>query len=276
MKLNELMMLVAAVILIGLVFMAPVNAQSGAVPVGEPLHLYIRRQPVQDMTFLYFHPPDDTYNNKARDDLSYRKTLLAKGTGNDTLTMYFPQDPESNFLQFEPNNTLKLTYNFVISAIKPTDPSNTTYKLKVRIEIDEDRDRNYDREISFEITGTADSERGYKNGTVAGNTGDLKAFDGKKGGRLRITLSREDDLDSTLTIYCGYQGYHSYFQLPYSKFRYAPDENGDDPPVVWPYVLGVAGIVVLSGAAYFYFRSKQEEKEPPAKVPERRGGRRRR
>ncbi|MGA1820863.1 MAG: hypothetical protein ACMUHU_07645, partial [Thermoplasmatota archaeon] len=222
MKHRELTALVPIVIMIGLMFAVPVEAQAGAVPVGEPLHLYLRRQPAQDMTFLYFHPPDDTYNNKAKDDLTYRETLLAKGTGNDTMTMYFPQDPASNFLQFEPNVTLEFTYNFVISAVRPTNPSDTTYVLKVLIEIDEDRDKDYDREISFEITGTANSERGYKNGTVSGNTGDLKAFDGKKGGRLRVTFSREDDLDSSLTFYCGYQGYHSYFQLPYSKFQYYP------------------------------------------------------
>jgi len=276
MRYSDLIALVPAILMAGLIFAGPVGAQSGAVPVGEPLHLYIRRQPVQDMTYLYFHPPDDTYNNKAKDDLTYRETLLAKGSGNDTLTMFFPQDPKSNFLQFEPNSTLKFTYNFVISAVRPTDTSNTTYILKVLIQIDEDRNGKYDRDLSFEITGTANSERSYKNGTVSVNTGSLKAFDGKEGGRLRVTLSREDDLDSSLTIYCGYKGYHSYFQLPYSKFQYLPPDDGKNSPSVTPYVLGVAGIIVISGVAYFYFKSRQEDGKKESKEPERKGARRRR
>ena len=87
-------------------FIAGSTAQSGAVQVGEPLHLYIRRQPVQDMTFLFFHPPDDIYNEKAMDNLSYRKILLQRDTGLDFIRMFYPQDGNSNFLQFEPNSSI--------------------------------------------------------------------------------------------------------------------------------------------------------------------------
>ena len=90
---------------------------SGLVEEGEPLHLYIRRSPIQDDTYLYFHPPEGKYYNDSYNDLGYRKTLLQKGGGNDTVTLFYPQDPGSNFLQFEPNPSLILRYNFTISAI---------------------------------------------------------------------------------------------------------------------------------------------------------------
>jgi hypothetical protein len=244
------------------------------VQVGEPLHIYLRRQPVQDMTYLFFHPPDDIYHEKAADNLSYRKTLLSKGSGNDSERMYFPQDSKSNFLQFEPNSSIPLNYNFTISAVQPNDPSNITYKLRVLIDIDYDNDKDYDDAISFEISGTANSERRIKEGTVQIDTSRLKKFDGKNGGRLRVTISRVDDLDTTVTIYCGYQGYNSYIFLPFSKYKYEGDdqENGEN---YWPWVLAGAAIVLITGAAYFYLRQKKEERIPEP-VEKRKGARRRR
>ncbi|MGA1872689.1 MAG: hypothetical protein ACMUHY_03370 [Thermoplasmatota archaeon] len=259
-----------------MIYFPPVLAQADVVPVGEPLHLHIRRQPVSDMTFLYFHPPDDTYNERARNDLSYRLTLLEKGSGNDTLTMYYPQDPQSNFLQFEPNATLEFTYSFALSAVKPVDPSDMTFILEVLVEIDEDRDGDYEDEVSFEISGEANSERSLMEGTVPIDIGKMEPFDGKKGGRLRVTLSRADELETSLTIYCGYGGYHSWFQLPYSKFKYLPPDGDPDDPSMWPYVLGIAGVVVVSGIAYFFFRSRQQEQRKKSEPPIRDRGRRKR
>ncbi|MBN1390565.1 MAG: hypothetical protein JXA22_07990 [Candidatus Thermoplasmatota archaeon] len=251
----------------------PIGAQSKAVPEGEPLHLYIRRQPVQDMTYLYFHPPDQIYADRSRDDLDYRETLMQKGSGNDTLRMFYPQDPDprNNFLQFMPNASLELTYNFVISAVRPLDISNTTYILVVLIDMDMDHDGKYDRDISFEISGEADSQRSYKNGTVPIDIGSLRSFDGERGGRLRVTLSRKDDIDTSVTIYCGYRGFHSWFQLPFSKFDHSPQE--DDTPPSWPYLIGFAAILVVCGVAYFYFRSRPEKASTHEKPDDRRSRR---
>ena len=250
------------------------SAQTGVVEVGEPLHIYLRRQPVQDMTYLYFHPPDDIYNEKAMDNLSYRKTLLPRGSGNDFERMFFPQDPASNFLQFEPNSTIPLTYSFPISAVKPTDLSDITYKLLVLIDIDYGNDKDYDKQISFEITGEADSERVIKEGIVPMDVSQLKKFEGKDGGRLRVNISRKDFLDTTVTIYCGYQGQNSYIVLPYSKYKYE-GETSDNGNELWPWFLAAGGIIIIAGIAFFYLKQKQVEKAPPP-VEKRRSVARRR
>lgn len=250
------------------------SAQDGAVQVGEPLHIYIRRQPVQDMTFLYFHAPDATYDEKARDNISYRKILLARGSGMDSERMFFPQDPQSNFLQFEPNASIPSTYNFTISAVQPEDISDITYTLLVVIDIDYENDKNYDEQISFEISGEADSSRAIKEGTIPFGDDQLKKFDGERGGRLRVNISRKDYLDTTVTIYCGYQGYNSFLVLPYSKYKYE-GEIPEDGKNYWPWVLAGAAIVIIIGVAYFYLRQKQVERIPKPEE-KKRGARRRR
>jgi hypothetical protein len=248
-------------------------AQTGAVQVGEPLHIYLRRQPVQDMTYLYFHPPDGTYQEKAMDNLSYRKTLFSKGSGSDSERMFFPQDPASNFLQFEPNETISLTYNFTISAVRPIDLTDTTYILQVLIDVDYNNDKDYDYQIIFEISGEANSEREVKKGTVSINMDRLKKFDAKNGGRLRVNISRKDDLQTSVTIYCGYQGLNSYFVLPFSKYKYETSENGNSYNVL-PWILLVGGVVIIAGVGYFYLKQKQVDKAP--KPEERKRGARRR
>jgi hypothetical protein len=266
---------IAALIILCTFSMASIiSAQTGVVEEGEPLHLYLRRQPVQDYTYLYFHPPDVTYQEKAENNLSYRKTFLTKDSGNDLETMFFPQDPKSNFLQFEPNSSLSFEYSFVISAVKPPDPSDLTYILEFLVDIDYDNDGHYDDQLSFEISGDADSESAVKEGTVTVDMDQLKRFDGKRGGRLRVTISRKDDIDTSVTIYCGYQGYNSYFVFPFSKYKYEgepPDDGGD----YWLWILAGAGILIVGGIAYLYIRQKQVEK-PPEPDKRRKGARRRR
>ncbi len=240
----------------------------GAVPVGEPLHLYLRRSPVQDRTYLYFHPPGDGYANESKDDIAYRETLTKKGTETDHFFMRYPEAIESNFLQFEPNKTLKMTYSFTISSVKPSDISDIKYTLGIIIELDYDHDGKWDRDIAFEITGDADNNLYTKEGEVDVDIGSLKKFDGKKGGRIQITLSRLDDIDTTLTIFCGYLGYHSHFQLPYSKFRY--EQEPDEPSRAWMWVV-VGGVVVIGVFIVYVIYSGRKKTLPPSKEKNRRG-----
>ncbi|MFW3145204.1 MAG: hypothetical protein ACMUIE_00145 [Thermoplasmatota archaeon] len=254
---------------------------SGAQPAGltvkegEPLHLYIRRSPVQDDTYLYFHPPEGKYYNDSFDDLGYRKTLFQKGSGNDTVMLFYPQDPNSNFLQFEPNSTLQLRYNFTISAIAPDLQPDLNYRLGVRIELDYQHDGDYDQELYFEIGGLADSEPRVKEGTIQVDISELEKFDGKEGGRIRITLSREDELDSTLTIYCGNKGFHSWLQLPFSKYKYEGDngENGNGNTAILVILLASGAAVVLVAA--IMIRRSGKKKEEPVQEPVSRSARRR-
>jgi hypothetical protein len=251
-------------------FLPEFSAQSGAVQVGEPLHIYLRRQPVQDMTYLYFHPPDEIYEQKSHDNLSYRKTLLERGTGHDFIVLYFPQDSISNFLQFEPNASIPFTYNFTISTVRP----NINYILNIKIDIDYDHDGRYDKEISFDIRGEEDDKIESKTGIIPVDVSELKKFDEKNGGRLRVNISRKDEIDTTITIYCGYRGYNSYLVLPFSKYKYEGEEPGDGESY-WPWILAGAGLVIITGTAYFYLRQKKEE-EIPHPVEKRKGARRRR
>ena len=263
---KKLTILVIAAMLLSIPFISLPTYGEDVIPVGEPLHIYLRRQPVQDYTYLFFHPPDDTYSQLSRDNTTYRKSLLAKGSGFDFEVLYFPQDPISNFLQFEPNETIPLTYNFTIAAQRPVDLTDTTYIVNVKIEIDYNHDRNYDKVISFDITGRTISDVETKTGTIEIDTSELEKMNFKEGGRLRINISRKDDIDTLVTIYCGYHGFHSYLELPYSKYKQPSDENVDERKF-WPYFLGIAGVFVIAAVAFFYFKQKQEESRP--KEPEK-------
>jgi hypothetical protein len=266
--------LVVAILILSSISVVPLAASqtTGGVPVGEPLHLFLRRSPVQDRTYLYFHPPGDGYFNESRDNLSYRETLTQKGTETSQFYMRYPEAAESNFLQFEPNRTLKLTYSFTISAVKPPDISDIQYILGIIIELDYDHDGKWDREISFEINGDADNNRHIKEGEVDVNIDTLKKFDGEKGGRIQVTILRLDDIDTTLTIYCGYLGYHSFFQLPFSKYRY--QQETDTPSNTWIWVtVGGAGLIAVFVIYVIYAGRK---KVPPrSEVKDGRSKRRR-
>ncbi len=266
---------IAAVFLLCMLSVIAMPAHGAdVIKVGEPLHLHLRRLPVQDMTYLFFHPPDSTYENIAKDDLSYRKTFLAKGTGRDFEVIYFPQDPQSNFLQFEPNSSIPLTYSFNISGVKPMDLTDIAYILNIKIDIDYNHDGSYDDVISFDIKGETKSHMESKKGTVPINMNDLKKFNAKDGGRLRINISRQDHVDTSLTVYCGYHGYNSYLELPFSKYKYI-DPVDPPPPVIWPWVLGIGALMILAAVGFFYFKQKQVENNTPEPVV-RKGARRKR
>jgi len=245
------------------VFVPMVESQEvQGVQVGEPLDLYIRRKPVQDMTYLFFHPPDDGYDTRSVEDPGYRKGLMPKGTIGDSFSMWYPQDRDSNFLQFEPNATLKLGYNITVSAIYPGVPGqikDSNFTIDVLIELDYENDRKFDREISFSIRDESYSKPTVKEGEINIDVRSLRKFDVKEGGRIKVTFSRADDLDTIVSIYCGYRGYHSYLMFPYSKFRYTSiqEENKSDS---WKWMLLFGGSILVGGALILFLKDRGKQK----------------
>ncbi|MEA3559958.1 MAG: hypothetical protein U9R75_11960 [Candidatus Thermoplasmatota archaeon] len=247
------------------------SQETNVVRSGEPLHLYLRRKPVQDMTYLHFYPPD---NDLIGSNVSYRETLQQKGNVGDSFPlMFYPQSRESNFLQFEPNSSVQFHYHFVISAQNPPPPivEEPVYRVKVLIELDYEHDGKYDRELSFEISGVTGKGPEIKEGNVQFNIGSLERFEGETGGRVRVNISRQDNLGSVVTIYCGTDGYNSYFQLPYSKYKYL---GGSDDPSVDLYI--VIGIIFFVGVIVVVFMIYKDSGKRKEKEPEKKGRRRKR
>ena len=254
----------AAVLSISMMLLLQVPAgtsqtTSRQVKEGDPLHLYVTRSVTQDMTFLYYHAPLDPNGNISA-DARYRHSFGEKGSDTDSLVMFFPQDKDSNFLQFQPNMTLTAHYDITLSAVTPADTSDLGFDLKVTIELDLERDGEYDHTVTFHITGTADSSRTTHTGDMAMDPSDLEPFDGEKGGRIRVTITREDDIDTSVVMYCGYQGKTSSIWLPYSKFTYVPqDDDGDDGSYVWLVVLAIAVFIAIIVVALISGRDKEKK-----------------
>lgn len=243
------------------------NSQTNVVEEGEPLHLWLKRSPTQDLTTLHFYKPLD--NEDVRGDARFRHTLGPKGEENDKLVMFFPTDQKSNFLQFEYNETLTGNYSFTISAISML---SERFSLGVELAFDKDRDGKYDESFTFTISGnTSRGIERYK-GNINIPSDLIKKFDGKNGGRIRMTISRNDNLDINVLIYCGYRGEFSSLWLPYSKYTYVPQNEEDGPDYTLYVILGIMAVTVFVLVIIFGFRSKDGGKE---KTPPQSGRRRR-
>jgi hypothetical protein len=203
---------------------------------------------------LHFYKPLD--NEDVRGDARFRATLGPKGSGNDSLTMYFPTDQKSNFLQFEYNASLQGNYSFMISAISFLVDQ---FNLKVTLSFDKDRDGDYDKIFDFSIIGNTDRDITRYEGNLSIPPNLIDEFNGKTGGRIKMTIQREDDLDINILIYCGYRGEFSSIWLPYSKYIYEPDskENGPDYTLFVILGLGAAALIVI--VIVLGTRAKSEE-----------------
>ncbi len=243
---------------------------SSGVQVGEPLHLWLKRSPAQDLTTLSFYPiqVDDTVSS----DPKFRHSLGPKGQENSKLTAYFPTHPDSNFLQFEYNSTLVGAYNFTISAILPNNASDIEFRLKVTLAFAQVRGSDLDVEYSFVILGQADSNRKTYTGDIEIDKDRLDRFDGEKGGRMKLTIERVDNIDTDVLLYLGYGGRTCSMDLPYSKYRYEPikeEEDGFDWTILIIILFGSLVIIILVFMAFGLIGGKKEKDdtdEPPKRT----------
>jgi len=256
------------VLLIIMTAIVPGGATSeeiGGVPVGEPLHLWFKRSPTQDMTTLVFYPPKD--NDTVRSDPRFRHVFGPRWNETSSYTLFFPTARESNFLQFEYNGTLKGNYTFFLSAVTPKNASGIEFRLKITIDMDirNEQDGRYDESFTFTVEGLADSERRVYTGEIDIPAETITRFDGEKGGRLRVTLERDDDIDTDVILYCGYAGLFSSFNLPFSKYRYEPSGNDGEGefPVMWVLILGSLFILVVVFVVDFLNGRGEKEAEKP-------------
>lgn len=241
---------------------------------GEPLNLWFKRSPAQDSTTLVFHEPSLTEDQL--DDPKFRHSLGPRGGNTSKMVLFFPTDKNSNFLQFEYNDTLEGNFSITLSAILPQNASTIQFQIKINIEMDLDRDGDYDEEISFDVTGDADSTRRTYEGEIPKDQGIPERFDGQRGGRIRITIERKDLLDTNVLIYCGYKGFQSSFNLPFSKYTYvAPEPEDNEIPVSWIIGIGSAFIILVVFIVVILMR-KQEEEPEPEEPKKRKGSKRRR
>ncbi len=244
----------------------------GGVRDGEPLHLWFRRSPSQNITTLSFYEP--VVSDDDRMDIRYRHAIGPKDTPGLELITFFPTHPDSNFLQFEFNGTLTGNYSLILSAAGPITSLDTVYKLRVTIDLDIERDGEYDKQISFLITGTANSSSDKHTGNISVPDDLLKKFDGRRGGRIRVTMSREDDLDTYVILYCGYLGKQSFINLPYSRYTYVPPGEVDNSiPTIW--IIGFGSVFIILVVFIAVFLSRKHEKDEPAEEVEPRRSRRR-
>ncbi len=266
----------AVLLLLLIVSSVMVSAQSDSgVRDGEPLHLWFKRSPAQALTTLSFYEPQ--MDEEMISDPRFRHVLKPKEEQNSTLLAFFPTHPENNFLQFEYNSTITAVYNFTISAVLPRDVTDIDFRIRVTIEFAQTRGEEYDQNVSFEIEGKADSDRRSYTGEIEIDSEMIERFDGRKGGRIRLTVERVDDIDTDVLIYCGYRGWFSSFTLPFSKYTYTPDENGEegfDWTTFLIIIFGSLVIIILVFLAFGIIGGKKEEKKEEPLLSDR--GRRRR
>jgi len=215
----------------------------GAVQVGEPLHIYFRKDVPQQMLYLHFYPPA---GNVPLTDTSSRYTIDRKGSLNATAVVFFPRDLGSNFLQFEPNASVPAEYQLMLFCATPINASSNKAKLQLIIELDYQRDNVYDNRMATTIVFDANSSFVKVRGALPIDAFELGRFDGKRGGKIRVTLARADDLDTIVVMHCGSSEHPSFFQLPCSKYRYvASDDNGGGVSPLLVLGIGVAVVVVF-------------------------------
>jgi hypothetical protein len=243
---------------------------------GEPLHLWFKRSPAQALTTLSFYEPQ--MDEEMTSDPRFRHVLTPKGDNNSSMVAFFPTHPDNNFLQFEYNSTITGFYNFTISAVLPRDVTDIDFRIRVTMEFAQTRGEEFDDNISFQIEGKADSDRRSYSGEIQIDSDMIEKFDGRKGGRIRVTVERVDDIDTDVLIYCGYRGLFSSLTLPFSKYTYTPDENGEegfDWTTFLIIVFGSLVIIILVFLAFGIIGGKKEEKKEEPLLSDRRGRRKR-
>ena len=214
---SSAVLLMASVLLTALPQGAVIGQATGGVRVGEPLHIYLRKDVAQQLLYLHFYPPP---GDVPLTEATSRFALDRKGSLNATVVTFFPRDMGSNFLQFEPNASVEAKYQLMLFASRPLNVSDNKARLELIIELDYQNDNEYDERFVATVRFNATSSFVKVQGSLPMDPEELRRFDGKKGGKVRMTLARADDLDTIVVVHCGSSAEPSFVQLPFSKYRY--------------------------------------------------------
>jgi hypothetical protein len=256
----RMMFSVAAVaVLLAASFM---TAGQDTVKVGDPLRIYLRRSPEQNMTFLNLYK---AFNASAEDKNEYSIVLGPKGSGWDSVVAYMPTSEKDNSLKYAPNSSISGQYNFSILGRAINDDPDARYRIKVTVDIDYRRSGDFktDQSFSFIIDGASDAKIHERNGMIGTPSDELKRMDSSAGGRVRITISRDDNELNSLVLYTGYRQKNCHLTLPMSRENAEP--SGTDGGSI---VLILLLVVLAIGAFVGYFiidrvcKKKEPEKRP--------------
>jgi len=233
--------------------------EQSAVKDGDPLRLYLRRSPVQNLTWLNYYR---AFNQSAEDKLEYTLTLGPRGSGTDKVVLFMPVSGQDNGLKYEPNSSVEGQYDFAVVGRSSLDPSGYGYDIAVSVEIDYHRGGSFkaDRTVTFRISGPTDSELHRKAGEIDIDASDLRSMDGQDGGRLRVTIAREDYVNTSVLIYTGYRLENSFFSLPMS--RYSGEDDGEEPSYLLMVVGGIVAGAVIVAIVYFMRRGSEKGAGP--------------
>jgi hypothetical protein len=236
--------------------MSAVSGQE-AIQDGDPLRLYLARSPTQDQTFLKFYK---IFNETANDNPGYLLTLGPRGSGNESVEISFPTSHEDNSMKFVPNETVQASYDFSVLAkvtLGGLFGSKENFRVKVTVHIDYTRGERFDpnKEFSFFVEGPADGKLQRISGNLSIDAEDLKRTDPLKGGRLKVTISREDRIDADVLLYAGYRGSNCEFTLPMSRDTTVPEEEETSQTL---FIIVVAGIGLLALIVYIIYSLKNK------------------
>ncbi len=237
---------------------------------GTPLALYMIRLPTDDVNHLSLFPED---NVRVMENSSYRVMLGQTGSGQESITIIYPPVKEDNKLQYEINISLDAHYDLNIFARPPQDLSDLEYRIEVLIELDHTRDGDYEDEIRFQVKGEASNMDPEAPTNIVGQIEvNVNELGDLKGGRIRMTMTRLDDIDTPVWLYTGYLGKQCMIRLPYSKFVYVPED--EDGEVNWLPFLVVAAVVLVVVVGYALYQNKRKMNEKIEEQPGKKGGRR--
>lgn len=253
---RSLLFAFSTVLLLSLVPMGA-TAEDAILKEGSPLDLYLRKSGTPLNPSLKLYP---SFYPESENSSGYVIPLGSRGSGEDTVEMYMPRDSMDNSLKYKPNGTLDGHYSFHISAGVPKNPQYSRYKVRVLVEMDyERRDRfDTDKEFSFNVEGDADGQVHRNSGDYDLDLSEYQRFHPENGGRIKVSLIREDFGNTTLKFYVGFLNKTSNFRIPYSRYPGGPVEDDDDFRISWPII--VITIVVVIGVSYLIYKSTKQEK----------------
>ncbi|MGA1821517.1 MAG: hypothetical protein ACMUIG_03205 [Thermoplasmatota archaeon] len=282
-RINAVMMVLAASALILITSFQGAAQSATAVKDGDPLDIYLRKSGTPRIASMKLYP---SFYPEQENTTEFVQVLEPRGSDNDRVEMFLPrsEDENDNSFKYRPNGSVQGRYSFHISCSVPNDVEVTTYTLRVLIEMDYERGSEFqtDDEYHFDVVGPSDGQARKISGEIDMNPGDFESFSGQKGGRIKVTLIKEDFSDTRLTIYMGYLNKTSHFTLPFSRF--SADAAVDDDNNGWT-ILIIAGVIAVLGVVGYVLydqyrktaseklKKEEEERSRSKRKGRRRGGR---